>query len=190
MPYRQEVAADRHLFGYVGRIPGFLIVIPGLPVNAVLLCQKLVGFPDPGAFDTSQLLDATSLWGGLSKADLVHLPDHLEAEIIIQRKLGLIEQSIGASATGLATGVQANTRFTDPHQQCSRSGRQVYGRMRYPGTRLQHDACDGAHRNMHADAILINDDKRPVLHVDLSVLDKDHRYTIFHGQRPDGRKQR
>ena len=43
---------------------------------------------------------------------------------------------------------------------------------------------------MHADAILINDDERTVLHVDLSILDKDHRYTIFHGQRPDGRKQR
>ena len=56
--------------------------------------------------------------------------------------------------------------------------------MRDPGTRLQHDACDGAHRNMHADAVLINDDERSVLHVDLSVLDKDH------GQRPDGRKQR
>src|SRR5690554_4092585 len=56
--------------------------------------------------------------------------------------------------------------------------------MGTPGTRLQQQASDRAHRDMHALAVdVVNDHEGTVSHIDLPHADEYHRHTVLHGNR-------
>ncbi|MNF94956.1 hypothetical protein D3C84_776860 [compost metagenome] len=168
--------------GDIRRIPLLAVVIARAPVHAVLLGQQLVGFTHPRAFDAAQLLDAALGRRRLLEAQFVHLAHHLQAQLIVQRKLGLVQQTVGPRPARLTAGIQAHPGLADPYQQGAYGGGQVYRGMGHPRTGLEHDAGHRTDRDMHAHAGLVDHHEGAVLHIDLPVLDKNHRHPILHRQ--------
>ena len=58
----------------------------------------------------------------------------------------------------------------------------MYGGMRHPRARFEHDAGHRTDRDVHTHAGLVDDHEGAVLYVDLPVLDEDHRHPILHRQ--------
>ena len=128
-----------------------------------------------------KLLDAPSLGRGLPEPHLVHLADDTQSSIVIQRELGLVEQSVGTRAAGLTRGVHADAAFTAPHEQCSGTRGQCHSGMGHAGTRFEHQAGDRTHGDVHADAGFIDQNKRTILDVKLAHTEKEHGTTFFDG---------
>ena len=83
------------------------------------LGQQLVHLADARAFDAAQLLDRAAAGRVFVKAAAIHFADDIEAGVLVERELGLIEQAVGARAAGLAGGIDANAAFADPDQQAA-----------------------------------------------------------------------
>jgi hypothetical protein len=102
---------------------------------------------------------------------------HLEAQRVVERQLGLIQQAIGPGATRLAGRIKAYARFADPHQQGADSSGEGGSSMRHTRAGLQHDACHTTDGNVrqhraHAQALLIDADEGAIDNVDFASFDE------------------
>jgi len=168
--------------GQVGSVPGFGVVAAARPLHAELLRQQLVAAPHARAFDATQLLDAAPFGWLFTEAHGVHLAHHLQAQAVVQRQPGLVQQAVAARAAGLAGGIQPHAGFTHPHQQRAHARGQRGGAVADAGAGLQHDAGDAAHRDVRAHAGGVDHDEGTVEHVDLAALDEDDADAFLDGQ--------
>ena len=99
-----------------------------------------------------------------------------------------MKQSVSASSSRLASGIQADARFTDPNQKAANSRGEDNGRVGNPCTRFQHQACQSTHRDVRANTGLIDDDKGAVENVDLPPFDEQDGGAVFDWDRAGRRK--
>ena len=155
------------------------LVTTGIPFDAVLSGEQLIEPLDPSSLNSAKLIDRAALRRRFAEPHREHFSDHSEARILIERQPGLIQEPIGAGATGLARGVQPDTGFPDPYDQTSDTRRQRRGSVGNSSTRLQHQACETADRDLRTNTSLVDNHERAVENIELTLLDEQNRCAVL-----------
>ncbi len=169
--------------GQIRATPVTGVVTTSLPSDTVLPGQYFIESLDPGAFDTTKLIDGTSLGGGLPEAHAVHFANDLEAGVGIEGESRLVEQAVGSGTTGLTSRVEAHSSLANPHQKTTYARCECDSRMRYPCTGLEHEASDAPNRDMRAHPIAIDYDEGSIENIEPPFLDKQNGGAILDGDR-------
>ncbi|UWN48097.1 hypothetical protein ASALC70_00275 [Alcanivorax sp. ALC70] len=170
------------LIDHIGLVPFLRVVTPALPDHAVLFRHQLVDFAYPRALDTSQLVHAASLRSRFAEPLLEHTAYNLEPQVRIEGELRLIEQLVGAGATGLPAGIKPDASLANPDQQGAGHRGQLDRRMGDTGARFQHDARHRADGNVHPLPVdLVDHHEGAVFHINAPVGDEHHRNAILDG---------
>lgn len=159
------------------------LVTTGIPFDAVLSGEQLIEPLDPSSLNSAKLIDRAALRRRFAEPHREHFSDHSEARILIERQASLIQEPIGAGATGLARGVQPDTGFPDPYDQTSDTRRQRRGSVGNSSTRLQHQACETADRDLRTNTSLVDNHERAVENIELTLLDEQNRRAVLERDR-------
>ena len=159
------------------------LVTTGIPFDAVLSGEQLIEPLDPSSLNSAKLIDRAALRRRFAEPHREHFSDHSEARILIERQASLIQEPIGAGATGLARGVQPDTGFPDPYDQTADTRGQRRRGVGDSSSGLQHQACEAADRDLGTNTSAVDDDKSVVEYVELAFLDEQKRRPILERDR-------
>ena len=174
--FREAVEACGRLaetaIGQVRGIPITGIVAPSFPSHAVLAGQNLVEPFDPCPFYATQLFHGPTLRRGFAEAHVVHLADHPQTGIRVERKARLVKQSVRPCTTRLTGGIEPHTGLADPNEEAAHAGRQGHRSVGDTCSWLEHQASKPTHRNVCAHAFPVDDDKRSVEYIEATFFDE------------------
>ena len=101
----------------VSALPFRIVIVPILPLDAVLACNQLVHLADACTLDSSKLLDAAPLRRLLIEPKRVHLADNLETRCVVEGEARLPQEPVSPRAAGLARRVEPHSPIPDPHEE-------------------------------------------------------------------------